>query len=204
MALAIILTGCQNNKNGQAHEDRFDNNPNLRDDIDMYNDKKDVPNCFDICHNKIQDICMDDIVELEASDAWYGDSILDTDHCDSLCNSLSDDVLVCMSKATKCESISSYEPYCREEEDNSAVEYEPEQETNYNCSKACYKYKECAMKADDARPEDGESAYQTCFEECQNWSKETVSCVNNTETGTNMGCANMTACALREYNKYLK
>jgi hypothetical protein len=79
--------------------------------------------------------------------------------CDS---KWTDDVRECMGKATKCDSVSQNEPYRKEEEDNSISE----KETNYDCSSACYKYKLCAMMADDARAEDGESAYNTCFEEC--------------------------------------
>lgn len=197
----LLLCGCQ--KQGD-HENRFDNNPNVRDDISMYNDEKEIPGCFDICHNKIQEICMDEIVEMEAGDIWYGDSLLDEDYCDSKCGSFTDDALICMGKATKCESISSQEPYCREEEDNSAIEYIPEKEVNYGCSEACYKYKTCAMMADDATTEDGNSAYNTCFEECQNWSSKTLDCIKTADAGTAMGCAKLSMCGLDEYKNLMR
>jgi len=200
----LLLAGCQGNKTGLQHENRFDNNPNLRDDIEMYNDDKELPSCFEICHNKIQDICMDDIVELEAQDIWYGDSILDTDFCEQKCTSWTDDTLECMAKATKCESVSSQEPYCREEEDNSIIEYIPEKEVNYGCSEACYKYKRCALMADDATQQDGNEAYNTCFNECQNWSEKTLSCIKEAEANTPMGCAKLSACGIAEYSQYLK
>lgn len=203
VACILLLGGCQKSNN---HENRFDNNPNLRTDLEMYNEEMDkvVPNCFDICHKKIPDLCVDEIVEYEDQDIYYGDSVKDEDFCDGICDSWTDDTKRCMAKAKKCDSITSREPYCKEEEDDSAIEYEPEKEVNYNCTKACYKYKECALLTDDATAQDGNEAYQTCFEECQNWSQKTVKCVSDTETGTPMGCTNMTACALKEYNKYLK
>ncbi len=116
----------------------------------------------------------------------------------------SDDVRECMGKATKCDSISQDDPYCKEEEDDSAIEYIPEKEVNYDCSNACYKYKLCAMMADDAQPEDGESAYNTCFEECQNWSPKTLTCIKDTDAGTAMGCSTLSMCGLQEYKDLLK
>jgi hypothetical protein len=194
IALVFITSGCQMKGGNQVQKNRIDDNSNTKDGIEM-----DLPNCFDLCHNKIQDICMDDIVNLEASDSWYGDTILDIDHCDQSCGSWNDSVLSCIGKATKCDSISSSEPYCKEEEDNSMVEYIPEKETNFGCSSACYKYKACAMRADDATAEDGNSAYDTCFEECQNWSEQTLTCMKKNSAETAMGCANLSMCGLQEY-----
>lgn len=201
-----MLSACQNPKNLESgqndHENRFDNNSNLKTDIEMYNeyeDNRQIPDCHTMCNAIIQDLCMDDIVELEADNIWYGDSIMDTDHCESICSSISDDAKECIAKAKKCDSIRSTEPYCYEEEDDSVIEYIDEGEENTACSKACYKYKECALMAADATAEDGNSAYNTCYQECQNWSSETINCMSNTATRTAVGCMKVSQCGLREY-----
>jgi hypothetical protein len=205
--LLVFLTGCQSNKNNKNHADRFDNNPNTKTDIEMYNEEmdKEIPDCFSLCHNKIQDICMDEIVDILSEGQVSDNSIYNEEACEGVCMSeWSDDVRTCVSKANKCDSISQSEPYCKEEEDNSAVEYIDEKEVNYDCSGACYKYKVCAMMADDATAEDGNEAYNTCFGECQNWSEKTLDCIKKSDTGTAMGCAKLSACGLAEYRNLLK
>lgn len=203
--ILLLLSGCQNLKNVQNHENRFDNNPNIRNDIDMYNDNKELPNCFDLCYNKIQDVCIDEIVDILSEGNVSETSIFNEEACEGMCMSKwSDDTRECMGKITKCDSISQDEPFCKEEENNSIVEENPEKEINKNCLGVCNKYRACAMMADDATTEDGESAYATCFGECQSWSEKTITCMIDTSTGTAMGCSKLSMCGLQEYKSLLK
>ncbi|SHO52631.1 hypothetical protein [Desulfopila aestuarii] len=202
---ALVLICFPNMTLADQPGDRFDNNPNLKTDIEMEQEKEPPPTCFAICTTKISEICSDEITkyqqDADGNSPWA--VLYEAKICQEYCNSeWNDDVLRCMNKAQKCSSLTWANPYCEEEVD--IYEQEPEEELNYSCSAACYKYKVCALKAGGASVDDGNSAYNTCFEECQNWSPETVRCIVNTDTGTGMGCYQMTSCAMKEYSKMIR
>jgi len=189
--------------------DRFDNNPNLKTDLEMEQEKEKVlpPTCFAICTTKIPQICKEEVKDYQqaANDSSPRAILYDVQLCQKYCMAeWNDDVLRCMNKVKKCSSLTWANPYCVEEADDSIYEQEPEKEPNYSCSAACYKYKTCALKAGGACVDDGNSAYSTCFDECQHWSPETIRCIINTDTGTGVGCYQMTSCAMKEYGKMIR
>jgi len=72
-----------------------------------------------------------------------------------------------------------------------------------SCHDACQKYKKCASYGDDISAEDLQDAYDSCFEECQEWSKETIICINKKAIKIPNDCLNLTRCALPEYGGYI-
>ena len=203
LVLVFILSACtgpKNFKSGQSdYENRFDDNPNQKTDIEMYNEDQNqpIPDCHTLCYDKIQELCMDDIVELLSDGNIMDASMYNEEGCETICNKWTDDTKRCIGKATKCESLSQEEPYCKDEGED-IVEYIEDKE-NTKCSSACYKYKRCVLLSDDVSLVDANEAYTTCYGECQNWTKETIMCMNNTETGTAMGCMKHSQCGLAEY-----
>ncbi|PLX27722.1 hypothetical protein C0583_00580 [Candidatus Parcubacteria bacterium] len=200
------LGGGNSSDPGLAHENRFDNNPNTKTDIEMYNEQEDnkkIPDCYTMCNEIILDTCMDEIVELEADDIWYEDSILNSDHCESICPSIPDSAKECIAKVKKCESIRSFPPYCIEEESEDIYEEPAEKEVLSDCDTACTKYKACAMFSAEVGEIEGDEAYRSCLEVCQTWDNDTVTCMNNTNTGTSVGCMKLSQCGLAEYQSLL-
>ena len=78
---------------------------------------------------------------------------------------------------------------------------ESSEENSYTCDDVCNRYRACAMMGAGVTSADGDDAYNTCYEECQNWSDDTITCIGDTNVGTAMGCANLSMCAIAEYNK---
>ena len=204
--LMLVLLLLPNLAQADQHEDRFDNNPNLKTDLEMEQAKGPPPTCFAVCTTRITEICPDEIKKYqEIADYASPSAILyDPNLCQQYCMAKwDDDVLRCMDKAKKCSSLTWADPYCQEETD-SIYEEETTEEPNPGCATACQKYRVCALKAGGASVDDGNSAYDTCFEECRNWSPETIRCISNTDTGTGMGCYQLTSCAMKEYGKMIR
>ena len=68
-----------------------------------------------------------------------------------------------------------------------------------SCPEACKKYSDCARYAEDETEEDIQDAYDSCMEECVNWSKETVICINKKPIKKPLDCRDLSFCALPEY-----
>lgn len=204
--IMLILLPLPSMVQADHHEDRFANTPNLKTDPEMEQATGVPPTCFGVCTAKITEICQEEIKEYQKiADENSPSAILyDASLCQQYCLAeWNDDVLRCMDKATKCSSLTWAEPYCEEETD-SIYEEEQAEEPDPNCAAACQKYRVCALKAGGASVDDGNSAYDTCFEECRNWSPETIRCITNTNTGTGMGCYQLTGCAMKEYGKMIR
>jgi hypothetical protein len=68
-----------------------------------------------------------------------------------------------------------------------------------SCPEACKKYSDCARYAEDETEEDIQDAYDSCMEECVNWSKEAVICINKKPIKKPLDCRDLSFCALPEY-----
>ncbi|HNU95840.1 MAG TPA: hypothetical protein PKH95_00325, partial [Candidatus Magasanikbacteria bacterium] len=68
-----------------------------------------------------------------------------------------------------------------------------------SCPEACKKYGDCARYTEDVTEQDIQDAYDSCMEECVNWSKETVICINKKPIKKPLDCRDLSFCALPEY-----
>lgn len=68
-----------------------------------------------------------------------------------------------------------------------------------SCPEACKKYSDCAEYTEGVTKEDIKDAYDSCMEECANWSKETVICINKKPIKKPLDCRDLSFCALPEY-----
>lgn len=198
LVLAFVLTGCggKNNKNKAQNtnpEINQDNNPDA--------------NCFTICHQKIQDVCLEEIIEFGPEELAASGSLMDPASCEATCAANFDDfTLDCFTKITKCDQVGGGDPWCKESEipDEDVYDIEEPEEINSSCSVPCQKYAYCAGLADDATQADKDSAYSSCMETCSTWSQSTISCINNKQINTVSDCANLSLCALQEYKGMMK
>jgi len=70
---------------------------------------------------------------------------------------------------------------------------------NFTCVEACKMYKECAGFGENVGEKGKNEAYDSCFQECQNWSQETLNCMKKITINSPIDCAPLTMCALKEY-----
>lgn len=190
----LILGGCNKKSNPQVPSS---NNQKQEENADA--------NCFSICHQKIQDVCLEDIIEI-GPEELTGSSLMDPVFCEKTClANFTDSTLECLSKITDCDQVLSGGTYCKEAEIPDSEIYDIEEPTTRSgCQIPCEKYKKCASYGDDVTAEDLQYAYISCMETCQTWSDSTITCINQKNINNPADCANLSACALQEYQGYLK
>ncbi len=176
--------------------------------------EKGYVSCTTLCQNKIPSLCSD---ELEYSQ----------DNCEANCNTWTNSLKTCVSKADDCEQLDldfsrSADDLAREAVDSTLkdknkiskashctivdddysdiAEYEDVKETQFGCSGACYKYKQCAGFGEDITEETMNEAYDSCFEQCQTWSENTLNCMKKVKINSPMDCMPLTKCGLIEYH----
>lgn len=201
LLILLSVAGCGNKNNNQQNTQA----PQNQNQQQTQNENPDA-NCFSICHQKIQDVCLEEIIEFGPENLAGSNSLMDPTSCETTCNSFTDDTIDCFSKITRCDQVGSGDPWCREDEipDSEVYDIEEEGELNNNCKTPCEKYAVCAGMADDATEADKVSAYNSCMETCSTWSASTISCINNKQINTVSDCANLSLCALQEYQGIMR
>lgn len=158
--------------------------------------------CFSLCHETIQDKCMDTIVDYEANDVpvLTNETIYNPEYCTSECEAnWTDEVMQCVHDIKSCEQLGPKADYCITNPPEDPFEYPQEKAENKNCDKACTNYADCAGMADDATETDIQEAYETCYSECQGWTEKTISCMANANGKTVNGCMTVSMCGLQQY-----
>jgi hypothetical protein len=191
----LILSGCTKQKNNKN-----DNKP------EQNQEESSDANCFSICHQKIQDTCLEEIIEIGPENLVGGDSLMDPTHCENTCMAnFTDNTLDCFSKITKCDQVGSGDPWCKEAEIPDSEVYDIEEPiTRSGCQIPCEKYKKCAGYGDDATTEDMAEAYNSCMEVCQEWSDSTITCINQKSINAPIDCMHLSNCALQEYQGLMR
>jgi len=194
LIIIFILSGCGKKQTTL----NLSNDANLDSQKQLENSDA---NCFTVCHQKIQDVCLEQIIEIGPEELIGTGSLLDPASCEASCAAnFTDDTLNCFTKITSCDQVMGGNPYCKETEiPDSDIYEEDEFITRTGCQIPCEKYKKCAGYGTDATTEDMQAAYDSCMEVCQDWSDKTINCINQKNINTAADCANMTACALQEY-----
>lgn len=198
--IALFTSGCGNKNKTNLQAPQVENNQQEQ------NENPDA-NCFTICHQKIQDACLEEIIEFGPEELAASGSLMDPASCEITCAANFDDpTLDCFTKITKCDQVGSGDPWCREDEipDSEIYDIEEPEILNNNCNNPCQKYAVCAGMADDATKADEVSAYNSCMETCSTWSENTISCINNKQINTVSDCANLSLCALQEYQDMMR
>lgn len=200
--VVLIAAGCgnKNNKNKARNT-----NPEINQEQQNQDDNPDA-NCFSICHNKIQDVCLEEIIEFGPEELAASGSLMDPASCEATCAAnFNDFTLDCFTKITKCDQVGSGDPWCKESEIPDSEVYDiDESETRSGCQIPCEKYKKCAGYGDDATAQDMAEAYTSCMEVCQGWSDSTINCINQKTITSAADCMHLSNCALNEYRGMLK
>ncbi len=182
------------------------------------NDDKKIPendkyiSCTEICNKDLINTC-DNIVG-------------NIDNCEANCNEWTPSMKSCVKKASKCEELDlnfsrTAEDIFREskgkivseedriknssnctivDDDYSDIADVDQEETRFGCSSACYKYKKCAGFSEGVGEKGMNEAYDTCFEQCQKWSKKTLDCFSKIQINSPTDCMPLTMCGLSEYH----
>lgn len=192
--LMLILTGC--NKKTNNVQPQENSQAQVQENSDA--------NCFTICHEKIQDACLEEIIEIGPENITGG--FFNPNDCERICQAeFADNTLDCFSKITECDQVLEEQPYCKEGEVPDSDVYEVEEvNTRSGCQIPCEKYKKCAGYGSDATADDMAEAYNSCMEVCQDWSDETIACINKKNINTPADCSNLSLCALGEYQGLMR
>ena len=192
----LIFAGC--NKPKANPQNPQEQNQNQQENADA--------NCFSICHEKIQDACLEEIIEFGPEELAASGSLMDPSSCEATCAANFDDfTLDCFTKITKCDQVGSGDPWCKEPEIPDSEVYEIEEPiTRTGCQIPCEKYKKCAGYGDDATAGDTQEAYNSCMEVCQGWSDSTITCINQKSINNPADCMHLSNCALKEYQGMLR
>lgn len=194
--LILVLGGC--NKKTTNVQPQENSQEQVQENTDA--------NCFTICHEKIQDVCLEEIIEFGPEELAASGSLMDPSSCEATCAANFDDfTLDCFTKITKCDQVGGGDPWCKESEIPDSDVYEIEEDnTRTGCQIPCEKYKKCAGYGTDATATDMAEAYNSCMEVCQDWSDETIACINKKNINTPADCSNLSLCALGEYQGLMR
>ncbi|PLX25642.1 hypothetical protein C0580_02015 [Candidatus Parcubacteria bacterium] len=194
--LVVTLSGCAK-KNNQGNSLPKNTNNQVEENSGA--------NCFSVCHQKIQDVCLEEIIEI-GPEELAGNSLMDPEFCENTCMAnFTDNTLDCLSKISKCDQVLSGGDYCKENEIPDSEIYEIDEDvTRGGCQIPCEKYKKCAGYGTDATAADMAEAYNSCMEVCQDWSDDTITCINKKNINTAADCSNLSLCALGEYQGLIK
>ncbi len=175
-----------------------------------------LTSCTVLCGQTIPDLCPD----------FKNDNFEYNPNCEANCATWSDSLKLCIAQAAECDQLDldfsrSAQDIDREmkggvvgqedaiahssnctilDDDYSEIEEKEEKaETNFDCSGACYKYKQCAGFGEGVGEQGKNEAYDTCFEACQSWSQDTLNCFEKVSINGSSDCAALTMCGLSEY-----
>ncbi len=185
----LLLTACTKNEGSSAPAA----------------DAGDSLNCFTLCHDTIPEKCEDEIVNYEASGAnvMTNDTIYNDEFCEAQCATWTSEIMNCVNSANSCDQIGPEAEYCITNEPESPFETDEIEEVSA-CDKACKNYSKCAGYGTGATATDVQEAYNTCYQECQNWAEETISCMSKYNADEVKNCMNITMCGLTEYSDMMK
>ncbi|MDF1496592.1 MAG: hypothetical protein P1P90_00850 [Patescibacteria group bacterium] len=180
--LTLVAAGCNNGQVAVDADAEAAKQKDIQEQLDNFS-------CFEFCNEKMPFVCPD----------------YDADTCEQDCLSKwPDTIRECMVTAEDCEQISNTEPYCEEKLDKDLMPKPELTELPAGCNGACLQYKKCAGYTEGAGAEDQEYAYESCMQTCVGWSEKTINCVRSKQIHQAADCAVMTACVLKEANKYLQ
>ncbi|MBU2566267.1 hypothetical protein KKG46_01765 [Patescibacteria group bacterium] len=180
--ISLVAAGCGNYQVVVDMDKEQAKQKDIQEQLDNFS-------CFEFCNYDMLTICPS-----------YEPSTCQKD-CES---KWPDTIRECMLTADDCNQISQDEPYCEDKVDKDLMPKAEVETVAEGCPGACLQYKKCAGYGDDITAEDMEYAYESCMETCSTWSPETISCVRSNPISNPADCAVMTACALKEMNKYLQ
>ena len=178
---SFIAAGCGQEQIAVDMDQQSQKENQIQQELDNFS-------CFDFCNEKMLFVCPDydpDICQKDCETKWP------------------DTIRECMLTADDCSQISQQEPYCEEELEKDLMPGKEFSELPEGCNGACLQYKKCAGYTEGAGAEDQEYAYESCMQTCEAWSEPTIECVRNQPINKAADCAVMTACVLKEANKYL-
>lgn len=146
--------------------------------------------CSDICQNKVQKLCEEEIEANKTIWTSMEESILDEANCQLLCEAdFEEKIYDCFLNADSCSQFLDSAPYCMETEWD---EIEPKDWTW--CEKACTNYSLCTRYTEWTTEADWKDAKDSCMQICPTWTKKTTNCIASTPINKVTDCAAQTAC----------
>ncbi|MDD3302905.1 MAG: hypothetical protein PHN31_05065 [Candidatus Gracilibacteria bacterium] len=179
----LFLSSCGGNTKTTI---TADNPPDISSEPDK------VTVCSDICQNKVQNLCQEEIASNKTVGTSMENSILDEANCQLMCEADFDESIYdCFLGADSCSQFLDKAPYCLETEGD-----EIEIKDGNGCETACNNYSKCTRYTQGTTQEDWQDAKESCMQICPSWSSETKKCVASTEINSVIDCSAQTQCVV--------